>query len=131
MKSSKNQEKKLYFSYIKHGIIIILAISLVIFLFSISKNVDQGKKLEHEKVIKEYVKKMDSLYNENLALQVKQEEIQKSLEKIYSEQKVLSNKHEFEIKVIYNASADEHAKWFCSKVDSLERNSELYNSSIK
>lgn len=131
MKNSKNQERKLYFSYIKHGIIIILAISLVIFLFSLSKNVDQSKKLEHEKVIKEYVKKMDSLYNENLALQVKQEEIQKNLEKIYSEQKVLSNKHESEIKVIYNASADEHAKWFCSKVDSLERNSELYNNSIK
>ena len=82
-------------------------------------------------ILKNYVHVMDSLYKENTLLIVKQEEIQGKLEDLYVKQKDLSKKHESEIKVIYNASADEHAKWLCSKVDSLKRNSNLYDNNIK
>lgn len=131
MKSLKNQEKKSYFSYIKHGLIILGIGSISWFLIVENKQNNESKNKEYLEVINEYHKNIDSLYKENSKLLVAQSKIQEKLDNIYINQEKLNIKHESEIKIIYNASADEHAKWLCSKVDSLKRNTDLYNNNIK
>ena len=119
MKSLKNLAKKLNFKIIFH----IVLFSIVCVGFIILGDVINDNEIEYnserEKIINKYellIKEKDSL---NTVLSLKQKDLESKIDSFETRKNNVIIKYDEKIKIIYDASATEHAEWMGAIITKL------------
>lgn len=132
MTSLKSLEKRWYFKFIKHIFIITIIIFVSYNLINCSKRkqqriIDKQEQLilENIKLVEENIRKIDSISKENIILQNQQKKINWLLDSLYKIKLKYDSIYKIQISSIYDVNAVDHAIWFCTKIDSLDKHSKL------
>ena len=119
MKSLKNLAKKLNFKTIFY----IVLFSIVCVGFIILGNVINDNEIEYnserEKIINKYeliIREKDSL---NIVLSLKQKDLESKIDSFETRKNNVIIKYDEKIKIIYDASATEHAEWMGAIITKL------------
>lgn len=125
MKNLKNPWKRLYSRVILHGGVIVLILVVAIIMLQTNKVRENRINAEHDKIMDICTYKIDSISKENELIREKQKLIELRIDSIDAEQSIIDAKKDEKIKYIYSATADSHAKWLVTTIDSLKANPKL------
>lgn len=113
---------KIFSSKVIHISLITIVIILVLGLYRVA-----GKKENHDHsvLLEQYHNKLDSVLQINIRLERRQLVILENLDSLYNLKQNLTNEENEVITSIYSANANDHGRWFCTKLDSLKEHSIL------
>lgn len=117
MKNLKTLIKESYFKPELNIIATIIVILVVTFMWQLLKSEKENNEIDKLKIIKDYQKQIqvkDSLYK------IKESTFVYRIDSLETIKNKIIIKYDEKIKAINSASANDHAKWLESKVDSLQ-----------